>query len=158
MAHSAEKASIALRDAAKRSGDERLLSLAKDLADPKSVKTKFDPIIKAINKMIALLESEEEKDLEIKQTCEKDRMENTREAILASRDIDEKTDKITALTEEIAECKKTIEELIAEHKKTKEALEKAQRMRDDENAAWKVTDKDDKEAAETVASAIEVLS
>ena len=31
-------------------------------------------------------------------------------------------------------------------------------MRNDENAAWKITDADDKAAAETVASAREVLS
>merc|ERR1719238_2715957 len=128
-----------------------------DLAKPKSVKTKFEPVIKAIDKMIKQLQSEEDKDLDIKQTCEKDRMSDTREAIVSSRTIDEQTDEITHLTEVIAECKKTIEELTAEHKKTKEELEKATRMREDENAAWKKTDKDDKLAAETVMSAKEVL-
>jgi hypothetical protein len=154
MAGRAEKA---LKDAAARSGDRRLLALVAAFAGPKSVKTKFDPIIKAIEKMIKQLESEEEGDLDIKQTCEKDRMENTRSAILDSREIDEMTDKITALTEEIAQCKKEIEELKAEFKATKEARDKAQRMRDDENKAWKETDADDKAAAETVASAKEVL-
>jgi hypothetical protein len=155
----AQRASLALRDAAHRSGDSRLMALAADIASQpkKSVKTKFDPIIKAIDKMIALLKSEEDKDLDIKQTCEKDRMEDTRTAIVFSRTIDEQTDEITHLTEVIAECKKTIEELIAEQKKTKEALEKATRMRKDENTAWKQTDKDDKLAAETVQSAKEVL-
>merc|ERR1719253_1733613 len=154
----AQKAVVALRSAARRSGDSRLFSLAIDLAKPKSVKTKFDPIIKAIDKMVKQLQEEEGKDLDIKQTCEKDRMADTREAIVISRTIDELTDKITALTEEIAECQKKIEELIAEHKKTKEQLNKATRMRDDENAAWKITDKDDKLAAETVARAKDVLA
>merc|ERR1719353_2830261 len=115
----AQRASLALRDAAHRSGDSRLMALAADIASQpkKSVKTKFDPIIKAIDKMIALLKSEEDKDLDIKQTCEKDRMEDTRPAIVFSRTIDEQTDEITHLTEVIAECKKTIEELIAEQKK-----------------------------------------
>merc|ERR1719487_572262 len=152
----AHKAVLALQDAAHRSGDARLLTLATAVADP-SVKTKFDPIIKAIDKMIKLLGEEEEKDLEIKQTCESDRMENTRKAIVTSRTIDEQTDKITELTTFIAECEKKIEELIAEHKKTKEALKKATRMREDENAAWKQTDADDKAAAETVDSARQVL-
>jgi len=156
LALRAEKAAVALRSAARRSGDERLMALAKTFQSP-SVKTKFDPIIKAIEKMIKLLQSEEEKDLEIKQTCEEDRMEDTRDAIVYSRTIDEQTDKITHLTEVIAECEKEIAELIAEHKKTKEELAKATRMREDENAAWKVTDKDDKMAAETVASAKQVL-
>merc|ERR1719399_211025 len=149
MVQLAERASVALSVAARRSGDKRLLALASALQKPESVKTKFDPIIKAINKMIKLLQGEEEADLEIKQNCESDRMSDTREAIVSSREIDEMTDKITKLTEEIAQCKKTIEELEAEHKETKEALEKAQRMRKDENAAWSETDKDDKAAAET---------
>jgi hypothetical protein len=153
----ASKASVALRDAALRSGDKRLLALANDIQPKNSVKTKFDPIIKAIDKMIKLLESEEEKDLEIKQTCEEDRMEDTRDAIIYSRTIDEQTDKITHLTEVIAECEKTIEELIAESKKTKEEFDKATRIRKDENTAWKQTNKDDKAAAETVASAKQVL-
>jgi len=156
LALRAEKAAVALRSAALRSGDERLMALSKTFQSP-SVKTKFDPIIKAIEKMIKLLQSEEEKDLDIKQTCEEDRMEDTRDAIVYSRTIDEQTDKITHLTEVIAECEKEIAELIAEHKKTKEELAKATRMREDENAAWKVTDKDDKMAAETVASAKQVL-
>jgi len=69
-----------------------------------------------------------------------------------------KTDLITKLTAEIAQCEKTIEELQAAHKATKEALAKAQQMRDDENKAWKATDADDKLAAETVQNAIEVLA
>merc|ERR1719253_717635 len=115
MAHrTAQKAADVLKEAAQRSGDKRLLALANDFAKPKSVKTKFDPIIKAIDKMVKQLQEEEDKDLDIKQTCEKDRMADTREAIVISRTIDELTDKITALTEEIAECQKKIEELIAE--------------------------------------------
>jgi chromosome segregation ATPase len=147
MVQLAERASVALSVAARRSGDKRLLALASALQKPESVKTKFDPIIKAINKMIKLLKGEEEADLEIKQNCESDRMSDTRDAIVSSREIDEMTDKITKLTEDIAQCKKTIEELEAEHKETKEALEKAQRMRKDENAAWSETNKDDKAAA-----------
>jgi len=144
-------------EAARRSGDRRLSALAAAFAGPKSVKTKFDPIIKAIEKMVKLLQSEEEQDLDTKQTCEKDRMKDTRDAILDSREIDEMTDKITKLTAEIADCEKKIEDLEAEHKATKEALEKAQRMRKDEHTEWMQTDKDDKAAAETVANAKDVL-
>jgi hypothetical protein len=157
MARRAEKAYIALQDAASRSGDRRLLALAAAFKGP-SVKTKFDPIIKAIEKMVKMLEGEEEQDLETKQTCEEDRMEHTRKAITTSRDIDEMTDKITKLATEIEECKKEIEELAAEHKAVDEALAKAQRMRDDENKAWKATDADDKAAAETVQNARDVLA
>merc|ERR1719506_793253 len=73
-------------------------------------------------------------------------MEDIRDAIIYSRTIDEQTDKITHLTE-----------VIAESKKTKEEFDKATRIRKDENTAWKQTNKDDKAAAETVASAKQVL-
>merc|ERR1719215_2548421 len=153
-----QKARAALRDAARQSGDQRLLSLASDLAPFKSVKGRFAPIITAIDKMIANLKSEEQQDLDTKQTCESDRMENTRKAIDTSRTIDEQTDEITALTARIAQCEKTIAELVANLKKTKEELDNATRQRNDENKAWQQTDADDKAAAETVLSAKEVLA
>jgi chromosome segregation ATPase len=157
--HRAQTAASAIREAAKRSGDQRLLSLAAALshASPDSVKVKFEPIIKSIDKMIALLQEEENKDLEIKEKCEEDRMSDTRAAISASREIDEATDLVNKLTAKIEECQKKIEELVAAHKEAEEALAKATSMRNDEHAAWLITDKDDKEAAETVASAKEVL-
>mmetsp|Transcript_89659 Transcript_89659/g.141549 ORF Transcript_89659/g.141549 Transcript_89659/m.141549 type:complete len:735 (+) Transcript_89659:54-2258(+) len=151
-------AASALRDAAKRSGDTRLMALAATLAEPdETVKVNFEPIIKAIDKMIATLQDEENKDLEIKETCEKDRMDDTRTAIVASRDIDEMTELVNEMIAKIKKCEERIAELLKEHEKTKEALEKATRMREEENAAWLVTDKDDKDAAETVMSAKEVL-
>merc|ERR1719253_146252 len=158
MAHrTAQKAADVLKEAAQRSGDKRLLALANDFAKPKSVKVKFDPIIKAIVKMIKQLQEEEDKDLDIKQQCESDRMGDTRDAIVLSRNIDEMTEKINKLAAFIEKCENTIKELQAEHKKTKEALDKAARMRADENAEWKQTDKEDKMAAETVGSAKSVL-
>merc|ERR1719215_1675047 len=153
-----QKARIALSKAAQQSGDKRLLALASDLAPFKSVKGRFAPIIRAIDRMVANLKSEEQQDLDTKQTCESDRMENTRKAIDTSRTIDEQTDEITALTARIAQCEKTIAELVANLKKTKEELDKATRQRKDENKAWKQTDADDKAAAETVLSAKDVLA
>merc|ERR1740130_2007009 len=152
-----QSAAVALRDAALRSGDQRLSALAAAIAGPKSVKGRFDPIIKSIKKMVKQLAAEEQTDLETKQTCEEDRMADTREAITSSRDIDDMTDAITALSSRIADCEKKIEDLIADKKANREELKKAQRMRDDENAAWKKTDADDKAAAETVANAKNVL-
>merc|ERR1719215_1310295 len=153
-----QKARIALSKAAQQSGDKRLLALASDLAPFKSVKGRFAPIIRAIDRMIANLKSEEQQDLDTKQTCEKDRMDSTRTAIDTSRTIDEQTDEITALTARIAQCEKTIAELVANLKETKEDLDKATRQRNDENKAWKQTDADDKAAAETVLSAKDVLA
>merc|ERR1719199_1651627 len=152
----AQSAMNAIRDAAKRSGDQRLLAL---IAGPNgSVKKMFGPIIKKIDVMIDQLKGEEDQDLETKQTCEEDRMANTRKAIVLSRGIDEATDLIAKLTARIAECQNKIRELDAEHEKTKEALAKATKMRKDENEAWKETDADDKLAAETVQNARDVLA
>jgi len=155
-ARAANGAVAALRDAARRSGDKNLLALAAGLAQP-SVKTKFGPVISAIDKMIAILKGNEKKDLETKQTCEDDRMADTRKAVLAGRDIDDMTDRMSKLAQDIKELSEEIEKLLAEHKKVKEELDAATKIREDENAAWKITDKDDEDAAITVANARDVL-
>jgi hypothetical protein len=161
----ARAAASAIHDAASRSGDSRLMALAEGLdfsaapapAPYESVKSDFGPVIEAIDKMIVLLQKEGDQDLKIKETCEHDRMVNTRDAIVSSREIDEMTDLVTELDAKIKECKERIAEILKEFEKTKEELKKATRMREDEHAAFLVTDKDDKEAAETVMSAKEVL-
>jgi len=153
-----ESAAAVLKDAAKRSGDKRLMALASELEPFKSVKGRFDPIIKAVKKMIALLESQEQQDLDTKQTCESDRMANTREAIDTSREMDEQTDKITTLAAHISKCESEIKDLQADHQKTKDALAKASQMRKDENTEWQKNDNNDKLAAETVKSARDVIA
>jgi len=152
----ASGAAAALREAARRSGDERLLSLASLVGAP-SVKVKFAPVISAIDKMIAIMKADEAKDLEIKQTCESERMENTKKAIDAGRKIDDQTDTITRLEGEIAKLTKEIATKQAEHDEVKAELKSATQIRADENAAWKITDKDDKDAAATVQSAKDVI-
>jgi len=132
------------------------MTLATALASP-SVKTKFGPVLAAVDKMITLLKADEEKDLDIKQTCEKDRMANTQKAIVAGREIDDNTDTIVRLSEEIAKLTQEIADLQAEHDKVKAELKKATQMRADEKAAWKKADADDAAAAETVASAKAVI-
>jgi regulator of replication initiation timing len=150
-----------LKNAARRTGDRRMSALAAlvadGAADPKSVKTKFKPVIKAIDKMIKLMEDEEKKDLKTKEECEEGRMEDTRKSILAGREIDDKTDAITKLEEEIKEIEEQVKLLLEEKKKVKEELEAAEKIRKEETEAWKVTDKDDKEAADTVKDAKQVL-
>lgn len=166
LSQRARAAAGAIHDAASRSGDSRLMALANNLdvsfapspaAPYESAKVQFDPIIKAIDKMIALLQSEENKDLEIKETCEHNRMVDTRDAVLSSREIDEMTELVNKLAAEIKQMEERIAEILVEHKKTAEDLKKATQMREDEHAAWLVTDKEDKEAAETVMSAKDVL-
>jgi hypothetical protein len=160
---SQEKAAIsaeaALRDAARRSGDARLVAIASVLADPapKSVKATFEPVLKAIEKMMAVLKSDEAKDLATKQTCEKDRMSDTRKVLIASRAIDDMTDKVMHLEEEIGLLTKNIQALQVERRKVKEELDAGTKIRKDEQAAFLKAEQDDKKAAETIKSAKKVL-
>merc|ERR1711920_586634 len=102
-------ASDALRVAGHAAKDSRLVALAARIGASAG---RFDAVIDAIDKMLVRLKAEEADDLEKKETCEKERMENTRDAILKSRAMDEKTELMTRLTAEIEQ----LEQEIAENK------------------------------------------
>jgi len=155
------KAAQVLRAAARGDGNSQLLALAAAAArmdqDGPSVKTKFGPVLGAIEKMIKLLKQNEKDDLKIKEKCEKDRMKDTRKAVLTSRDMDDLTDTITKLTADIAKLEQECKDLMAEKKAVKEELDEATKNRKAENLAWKQTDADDEKAAQTVMDAKNVL-
>jgi len=154
-AQSSSAASV-IREAALKSGDSRLLSLAKLVgAGPKAA---FGPIIATIDKMIKTLNADEAEDLEIKEECEKNRMKDTREAALTSRSIDDMTDTMAKLTEEIAQIVKDIASMTEQIKKTTEELEVATELRKKEKAEWHQSDADDKAAVELVVQAKDVLA
>jgi len=146
-----------LNAAARKTGDSRLSALAGLVSMAPSVKGKFKSVITAIDKMIKTLKSDEKKDLETKEECEKDRMSNTRKALLAGGDIDDKTDAIRKLESEIKDLEESIANLLADKKKVKEELAKATDLRKRENEDWKVTNKDDTQAASVVKDASDVL-
>jgi len=148
----------ALRAAARKSGDSRLLSLAAMVAAPGNKGMDFAPIVDKINKLIADLKGEQEEDLETKENCERGRMDDTRQAALVSRDIDEMTDEMNKLRGEIAEHEKEIAEKTAQRKQTREELAAADEIRKEEHAEWKVSDAEDAEAAATVKQAKDVLA
>jgi len=108
--------------------------------------------------MVANLQDEEADDLKKKEGCEKTREEDTRKAIVLSRAMDELSDTIQRLKEEIEELQKQIEEKNEAIAKIEEELKEAKRMRDDQNTEWKQSDSDDKEAALIVGKAIDVLT
>jgi hypothetical protein len=145
-----------LREAASKAKDGRLAVLAARLTS--AAGSHFTEVIKAIDDMVALLKDEENTDLTRKETCEQNRADDTRLAILKSRAMDESTELIYKLMAEIEELKKEIEETEAEKKKTEEALAEATRIREDENAAWVASNKDDEDAHTTVQAARDVLS
>jgi hypothetical protein len=145
-----------LRQAAKEAKDGRLAILATRLAA--GAASHFTEVIDVIDKMIATLKEEEGTDLERKETCEKNRAEDTRAAILKARSMDESTELIYKLMAEIEELKAQIKEKEEEKKKVEEELAEATRIREDEHAAWVATDKDDTDAATTVMAAKDVLT
>merc|ERR1719197_813254 len=106
--------------------------------------------------MLDVLKAEEQKDLKAKNVCEQDRMQNTRGAIVLSRNIDDSTDTIIKLNTTIEDCEQKIQEIEVEMEKTKDAVDEAKPIRKREHDAWVQTNKDDKEAAATVMRARDV--
>lgn len=87
----------------------------------------------------------------------KNREENTRDAALESRKIDELSDGIAELEKEIARINdeiKLAEETVDE---TQKQIDAATKQRDDEHEEWKASDADDKEARRIVKKAKGVL-
>jgi len=155
------RAADVLASAAKRSGDKRMAALAESLQTPNesmATGSHFDEVIAAIDDMVATLKGEEETDLENKETCEKDRNDDTRTAIKAARTMDERSDTIDELTNDIAEIVKTIAENEAEIKAIQEELAKATTMRGDEHTEWEAANRDDSAAADLVMRAKDVLA
>jgi len=155
------RAADVLASAAKRSGDKRMAALAESLQTPNesmATGSHFDEVIAAIDDMVTTLKGEEETDLENKETCEKDRADDTRTAIKAARTMDERSDTVDELTGDIAEIVKTIAENEAEIKSIQEELAKATTMRGDEHTEWEAADRDDGAAADLVMRAKDVLA
>eukprot|EP00747_Dinoflagellata_sp_TGD_P131429 gnl/TRDRNA2_/TRDRNA2_174964_c5_seq27.p1 gnl/TRDRNA2_/TRDRNA2_174964_c5~~gnl/TRDRNA2_/TRDRNA2_174964_c5_seq27.p1 ORF type:complete len:704 (+),score=277.55 gnl/TRDRNA2_/TRDRNA2_174964_c5_seq27:45-2156(+) len=144
-----------IRSAGKSARDIRLSALAAAVSTRSA--GHFDEVIEAIDKMIKTLNEEEEKDKEIKETCEKDRMGDARDAAKTSRTIDEHSDTITKLEAEIEVIKQEIAAMQAEIKAIGEELSKAEKIRKDEHAEWEENDAADKAAAEIVGMAKGVL-
>eukprot|EP00928_Gymnodinium_smaydae_P090888 TRINITY_DN745_c0_g1_i1.p1 TRINITY_DN745_c0_g1~~TRINITY_DN745_c0_g1_i1.p1 ORF type:complete len:727 (-),score=245.43 TRINITY_DN745_c0_g1_i1:73-2253(-) len=117
----------------------------------------FKEVLSAIDKMITALGEEEKEDLRKKETCEKDRMDNTRSASLKSRAMDDISDAITRLNAEIEEIKDEVAEKEATVKATQLALTEATEQRGSEHAEFQQSDADDKAASETVLRAKDVL-
>jgi len=153
------QAAAALKKVAAQTGDKRMSALAALVAQAPSpsAKLQFKPVLDAIDKMLTTLAEDEKTDIATKEDCEQDRMDNTRKALLAGRDIDEKTDAIRKLEGEIKDLKEQIAKLLAEKKHTQEELDSATQIRKDENTAWKKTNQDDADAASTVKDATRVL-
>merc|ERR1719172_376054 len=108
----------AIRKTAAVTKDARLAALSTMLAMKEEPEINeadpFKEVISAIDTMLTDLKTEEETDLANKERCEKERMENTQQAKMTSKEIDTNTETIDRLTASIAAANKTIQELIAE--------------------------------------------
>lgn len=148
-----QRAIEALRRAARRANDSRLMALA-DLA----ASGQFDEVIGHINDMLSILQTEEAQDLTQKEKCESDRASDTRDAIQESRTMDELTDSITTLTSKVAELTSEIQDKEAQVAAINQELNQTAVERQDEHAEYLVAKKDDQDAASLVSNAKQVLS
>ena len=154
-AHQQKSAVATLKEASLLSGDARLRALAATAATSGS---HFDEVISAIDKMLSTLEAEEAEDLAAKETCEQDRADDTKEAQVFARTIDEHTDTITRLESEISEIVQAHKEAEEKHaENVKEISEIVDFMKKTETVA-KAEISDDNAAIAIVAKATEVLA
>jgi peptidoglycan hydrolase CwlO-like protein len=142
-----------LKKASSVSKDGRLMMIVSRL----SAGGHFDEVIEAIDKMVTMLKEEEADDLKQKETCEQDRADDTRSAIKTSRTMDELTEAIMALNDEIEEAKKDKAEKEAEVESIKKELEELTKIRESENKEYLIAKADDEAASELVAQAKGVL-
>jgi len=148
------RAAAALRVAGLSTNNQRLIAMAASVA---SLTGHFDEVITSITEMITLLKTQTEEDLTTKEQCETDRMADSRDAIMASRDIDEMSDKKIKLTGEIAEIVSEIKDKEDEIVKITAEDAEAARLRGQDNEDWVRSNSDDERAAQVVQSAKEVL-
>merc|ERR1719272_2117292 len=85
-------------------------------------------------------------------------MDDTREAALASRAVDEMTDAMTKLDQEIDAAAKEIASKQEERKNTNTELEEADKLRGEEQGEFRTSQQEDQEAAKTVDNAKNVLA
>mmetsp|Transcript_122418 Transcript_122418/g.216758 ORF Transcript_122418/g.216758 Transcript_122418/m.216758 type:complete len:731 (-) Transcript_122418:114-2306(-) len=144
------QANTVLRQLASVTKDRRLLALA---PFSEAEKTAIAPAIEAIDTLIAKLSADEADDLAKKEKCETERAEDTRSAILKARLVDEKTDAITELTDNIEELIASILATETNMNETKAELAEATDNRNAENKEYESDMKDDQDAADTVVMA-----
>lgn len=148
------KASAVLTNLASVTKDDRLLAIAPFSANETAV---IKPAINAIDMLIAKLKDDETADLQKKEQCEAERASDTREAILKARLIDEKTDAITGLNQNIEELDKSIAVTAANMEATQKELDEATAIRKAENAEYLKSLKEDQDAAALVKEARGIL-
>jgi len=148
------RAAQQIQETARATSDIRLKALLRSTMGNAAL----EAVVKAIDTMIATLKDDEKKDLSNKQTCEADRMKNVRDAVNTGRLMDELTDSLASLAQDIKELNTELAATKAELKAATDEINEAEKQRKAEKAEWKISDADDQQASETVGSAVDVLS
>merc|ERR1719240_568092 len=125
---------------AQKHGDVRLMALAVSVSVKMGDKTKtrghFDAIVKSIDTMISDLRAEYDEDLKTKETCESDRMSQTKTAKKSAQAMDDATALINRKKALIEDCSNEIKQIDADVKETKLQREEAQIARKKEKLEY----------------------
>merc|ERR1719198_2601631 len=118
----------------------------------------FAPVISAIDAMLTSLADEETEDLTKKDQCESDRMTNTQEAKMTSKNIDTNTETIDLLTAAIAAATKQIEDIEQQITDLNAEKKAADEQRAAEAAEYATNKQDDEAAVGLIETAMGVLT
>jgi hypothetical protein len=147
-----------LENAAIKSGDVRVLTLAKKIRDaPVSEGNPFEEVAEAVEGTIEDLKKEEAADLKEKEECDVERHEKTQEVQMKSKAIDSNTARIARFNSYIQEAQTRVDEITVEIKDLENQKEDAKVQRDKEHAEFEIALEDDTKAVEVVGNAIKVL-
>merc|ERR1719443_1792804 len=144
-----------LRDMAAKHNDPRLSTLAVNLH--LHAKGHFDKIVAEVMKMVSDLHEEADEDLKTKETCEADRMSNTKTAKKMAQSMDDETALINRKKADIEAMQKEIAGIVAHVKELKLQLEEAMIQRTKENIEYKAAKADDEAAAVLIGKSKDVL-
>merc|ERR1719161_2257316 len=144
-----------LRAMATKHSDPRLSQLAVNVH--LHAKGHFDKIVAEVMKMVSDLHEEADEDLKTKETCEADRMSNTKTAKKMAQAMDDETALINRKKADIEAMQKEIAGIVAHIKELKLQLEEAQIQRTKENVEFKAAKADDEAAAVLIGKSKDVL-
>jgi len=157
--------------AAKKRGTKvmkKLLAMSTQHKDPRlsmlavkihlSAGGKFDAVIAEVMKMVSELHEEADEDLKTKETCEQDRMDNTKGAKKAAQAMDDETALINRKKADIEALTKEIAGIVAHVKELKLQLEEAQIQRRKEQLEYDQAKATDEAASVLIGKAAEVLA
>merc|ERR1719473_2630472 len=129
----------------------------KGTEEPDVTADPFAEVISAIDQMVTDLKAEEQADLQTKQDCEKERMDNTQKAKMSSKKIDTNTETIDRLTAAIAAANKQIEEIESQISDLNDEKQQADEQRAKEAKEFAANKADDEAAVGLIETAVGVL-